>query len=46
MVYLDNAATTRTSNAAMDAMQRVMTGEAFANPASQHAAGDAALRAL
>ncbi len=46
MVYLDNAATTRTSGIAMDAMRRVMTGEAFANPASQHAAGDAALRAL
>lgn len=46
MPYLDNAATTRTSAAAIDAMRRVMEGEAFANPASQHAAGDAALRAL
>ena len=46
MVYLDNAATTRTSAAAMDAMRAVMAGDAFANPASQHAAGDAALRAL
>nr|WP_073294256.1 cysteine desulfurase family protein [Parolsenella massiliensis] len=46
MAYLDNAATTRTSAAAIDAMRRVMEGEAFANPASQHAAGDAALRAL
>ena len=27
-------------------MRRVMEGKAFANPASQHAAGDAALRAL
>ena len=46
MVYLDNAATTRTSPAAMDAMAHVMAGDAFANPSSQHAAGDAALRAL
>lgn len=46
MAYLDNAATTRTSTAAIDAMRRVMEGEAFANPASQHAAGDAALHAL
>ena len=46
MAYLDNAATTRTSAAAIDAMRRVMEGEAFANPASQHAAGDAALRTL
>ena len=46
MIYLDNAATTRTSDAAMDAMRSVMAGEAFANPSSQHAAGDAALRAL
>ena len=46
MAYLDNAATTRTSTAAIDAMRRVMEGKAFANPASQHAAGDAALRAL
>lgn len=46
MAYLDNAATTRTSAAAIDAMRCVMEGEAFANPASQHAAGDAALRAL
>ena len=46
MVYLDNAATTRTSPAAMDAMAQVMAGDAFANPSSQHAAGDAALRAL
>lgn len=46
MAYLDNAATTRTSTAAIDAMRCVMEGEAFANPASQHTAGDAALRAL
>ncbi len=46
MVYLDNAATTRTSPAAMDAMAHVMAGDAFANPSSQHSAGDAALRAL
>ena len=46
MVYLDNAATTRTSPAAMDAMAHVMAGDAFANPSSQHAPGDAALRAL
>lgn len=46
MVYLDNAATTRTSPAAMDAMAHVMAGDAFANPSSQHDAGDAALRAL
>ena len=46
MVYLDNAATTRTSPTAMGAMAHVMAGDAFANPSSQHAAGDAALRAL
>lgn len=46
LVYLDNAATTRTSPAALAAMRRVYEGPAFANPMSQHAAGDAALRAL
>lgn len=46
IVYLDNAATTRTSVTALDAMREVYTGDAFANPASQHAAGDAALRVL
>lgn len=46
IIYLDNAATTRTSAAALDAMREVYAGDAFANPASQHAAGDAALRVL
>lgn len=46
LVYLDNAATTRTSPAALAAMRRIYEGPAFANPMSQHAAGDAALRAL
>lgn len=46
IVYLDNAATTRTSPAALSAMRRIYEGPAFANPMSQHAAGDAALRAL
>lgn len=46
IIYLDNAATTRTSATALDAMREVYAGDAFANPASQHAAGDAALRAL
>lgn len=46
LVYLDNAATTRTSPAALSAMRRIYEGPAFANPMSQHAAGDAALRAL
>lgn len=46
IVYLDNAATTRTSAAALDAMRDVYAGDAFANPASQHIAGDAALRVL
>lgn len=45
-IYLDNAATTRTSAAALAAMNAVYTGSAFANPSSSHAAGDAALRAL
>ena len=45
-IYLDNAATTRMSAAAIEAMDAVAAGDAFANPASQHAAGDAALRAL
>ncbi len=45
-IYLDNAATTRTSDAALSAMNGVAASDAFANPASQHAAGDAALRAL
>ena len=45
-VYLDNAATTRISPAALDAMRAVYEGDAFANPSSAHAAGDAALRAL
>ena len=46
IVYLDNAATTRTSAATLDAMRTIFAGDAFANPASQHAAGDAALRVL
>lgn len=46
IIYLDNAATTRTSVTALDAMREVYAGDAFANPASQHAAGDAALRVL
>lgn len=46
LVYLDNAATTRTSPAALAAMRRIYEGPAFANPMSQHTAGDAALRAL
>lgn len=46
IIYLDNAATTRTSATALDAMREVYAGDAFANPASQHAAGDAALRVL
>ena len=45
-IYLDNAATTRMSVAAIEAMDAVAAGDAFANPASQHAAGDTALRAL
>lgn len=45
-IYLDNAATTRTSATARAAMDAIYTGDAFANPASSHAAGDAALRAL
>ena len=45
-IYLDNAATTRMSAAAIEAMDAVAAGDAFANPASQHAAGDAALRSL
>ncbi len=45
-LYLDNAATTRTSAAALEAMNAVATGDVFANPASQHTAGDSALRAL
>lgn len=45
-IYLDNAATTRTSSRALAAMDAVYAGDAFANPASSHAAGDAALRAL
>lgn len=46
IIYLDNAATTRTSDTALDAMREVYAGDAFANPASQHTAGDAALRVL
>lgn len=46
IIYLDNAATTRTSATTLDAMREVYTGDAFANPASQHAAGDVALRVL
>ena len=45
-IYLDNAATTRTSAAALAAMQAVYAGDAFANPASQHDAGDEALFSL
>ena len=45
-IYLDNAATTRPSERALDALRSVSAGDAFANPASQHAAGDAAKRAL
>lgn len=46
LIYLDNAATTRTSSAALDAMRAIYEGGAFANPSSQHAAGDAARQAL
>lgn len=46
IIYLDNAATTRTGAAALDAMREAYAGDVFANPASQHAAGDAALRVL
>lgn len=46
IVYLDNAATTRISPAALSAMRAVYEGAAFANPSSAHAAGDAALREL
>ena len=46
LVYLDNAATTRISDGALAAMNAVYTKDAFANPSSQHSAGDAALRAL
>lgn len=46
LIYLDNAATTRPSTAALDAMRLIGTGDAFANPASQHAAGDAARQTL
>lgn len=45
-IYLDNAATTRMSKHALEAMDAVYAGDAFANPSSSHAAGDAALRAL
>ncbi len=45
-IYLDNAATTRMGAVAIEAMNAVVVGDVFANPASQHAAGDAALRAL
>lgn len=45
-IYLDNAATTRTSAHALQVMNRIYMGDAFANPASQHGAGDSALRAL
>lgn len=45
-IYLDNAATTRTSACALEAMNAIYTDDAFANPSSQHAAGDSALRAL
>lgn len=46
LTYLDNAATTRTSPAALAAMRAVYEGDAFANPSSAHAAGDAALHEL
>ena len=46
LIYLDNAATTRISAAALAAMRAVYEGDAFANPSSQHAAGDLALRTL
>ena len=46
LAYLDNAATTRVSPAALAAMDAVYAGDSFANPSSQHAAGDSALRAL
>ena len=46
IIYLDNAATTRTSATTLDTMREVYAGDAFANPASQHAAGDSALRVL
>lgn len=46
MTYLDNAATTRISPAALAAMRDAYAGDAWANPSSTHAAGDAALRAL
>lgn len=45
-IYLDNAATTRASTAALAAMDAIYTGDAFANPSSIHAAGDAAACAL
>lgn len=45
-VYLDNAATTRIGPEAFDAMRQVYLGDAFVNPASQHAAGMEALRSL
>ena len=43
--YLDNAATTRVSNAAAQAALAAMTGE-FGNPSSRHQAGTRAAQAL
>ena len=43
--YLDNAATTRVSEAAAQAALAAMTGE-FGNPSSRHAAGSRAAQAL
>ena len=45
MIYLDNAATTRTSRAAIDAMMPYMS-EIFGNPSSLHSAGQKAAEAL
>ena len=44
--YLDNAATTRISPAALAAMTAAYEGAGFANPSSTHGAGDASLRVL
>ena len=43
--YLDNSATTKPCQAAVDAANRAMT-EAFGNPSSLHAYGLAALQLL
>ena len=45
MIYLDNSATTKMSEAALDAYVKTAT-EVFGNPSSRHAVGQAAHKAL